>query len=316
MSDIKLLPLRESDEGLYNDFVEQSINGTFYHNLSFIKLYGCKAKRTITVVFKKRDKIMSVLAGGIIENNGSLTFSSPFSASFTGFCYSKEVKLRDAFDIIALLETHLKSNGISEVTLQHPPIIYCNSLDERFDFALNYSGFKIGTADLTFYIESLSAISSSVLRNVKKAEASGLLFRETEECERVWNFLRQQKSKKGVYFSISLNELKSLKDIFKEKVRFFGVYKGGELLSAMILYCLNRNTALGFTWAQCEEYQILRPTDYLIYNVSRVVFAEGYRFFDLGTGTIGGEPVWGVTRFKENYSPGSAMRKKYIKTLS
>lgn len=297
------------------NFIEGSINGTFYHNTQFLEFYADKVKKTVALHFMKKDKIVALLPGGIAEDNGSLVFLSPFSASFSGLCYSEDLKTNEAIEIIKILEGYLKERKISKVVIQNPPIIYFNNVDERFDYALNLCGFTEENAGLTFYLETLANVSSSVARNIKKAERHGLIFRETDDFSSVWDFLYQSKIGKGFYLSVSLADLLSLNSMLQGKIKLFGVYSEDTLLSALVLYCLNRRVALGFTWAQDDRYQEMRPTDYLIYNTARVVFSEGYKYFDLGTGTLNGEPVWGVIRFKENYRPYTAMRKRYSKDL-
>ncbi len=53
----------------------------------------------------------------------------------------------------------------------------------------------------------------------------------------------------------------------------------------------------------------------MIYKTGEWVFSNGYKFFDLGTVTLKGDPLWGLIRFKEEFSPHGLMRNSFIKDI-
>ncbi|MBF0344340.1 MAG: GNAT family N-acetyltransferase [Nitrospirae bacterium] len=303
------IPVTDKDDPQWQNLVIKSVNGTFYHSLGYVYVYASKVSEVVCFAFKGADAMVAVISGGIVYSNGTTEFRSHFSSSFSGFCYSLPLKLKDACSVLDLLMITLKDKGVDRIVIQQPPAIYYRQVDEIMEHAMFTSGFVVDNVELTYYLNADFHPVHSVERNLRKAEKMQLSFCQTTDVSMVWKFLYEHKTIKGFYMSVSQEELNLLYGLFPGKIRLFAVYRQEEILAAIIVYCLNDLTVLGFAWAHDQRYQHLRPVDYLLYNTARTLFSEGIRYFDLGTVTIQGQPQWGVTRFKENYQPASALRK-------
>jgi len=319
MSDIILSLLQKGEEQLWIDFLKESINYTFYQELGFLDYYAYKVHKVKKIVFKKNNKIIALLPAGIVENNDRFELRSPYSASFGGFCYSPGLKLEDAFQILKLFIEYCESENISKIIIQQPPQIYYRDVNEYFDFVLNYYSFRIDKCDLTLYvkctndfIENISATARNIIRRSIKEK---IKFELTDKISEVFNLIENNKEKKGLTMTVSNKELLDLKKRFPDDINFFVVKSGEEIICSSVIYSLNPKVMLVMFWAQKEGWEKKSPTYYLIYNLIQYGFTRGYQYLDFGTTTIDGEPVWGITNFKEKFHPNGALRKKYLLIL-
>lgn len=310
---VTVAPFESHEHRLWDQFLERSANGTFYHDLAFSQLYAWKVERIVNLAFREENRVVALLTAGIAVANGRWELHSPFSASFGGLAVDLHLSLREALAIVRELEGWAKGEGIQQIVLQQPPMIYAECLDETLEFALRYAGFEqIGT-ELSYYLNSLEGIESGVLRNARKAEVAGCHFGETDDCGGVWDFLAEVKAAHDHPFDIRREDLLRLHDAFPGRIRCFEVVRGQARVAAILAYELNRHVLLGFHWAQRVDAQQYRPTDLLILETARWAFARGLRAFDLGTTTLSGEPAWGVTQFKEKFRPPGVLRRRFAK---
>ncbi|MEW6203000.1 MAG: GNAT family N-acetyltransferase [bacterium] len=313
-SEINMKLITGEENSVWDNFVASGINPCFYQNSAFIDYYRYKVSRVYKIAFLKKGDIFAAIAGGISKENTEL-FLSPFSASFGGFCYSRETKLKDVFGAIEIMEEFLNDNGIRKIVIRQTPSIYFIEPDDYILYVLAYFGYKPVSTDLTLYISNNGKVSDTFLRNVKKAKREGLVFTESENASDIFSFIHQQKLKKDIPFSISEGELIDLKERFPDLIKCYSVLLEEKIIAAIIVYYLNKITALGFNWAHDDDFQSLRPVDFLLFSAAEAVFKNGSKYFDLGTTTLSGEPNWGVTRFKENLNPCGALRITYEKDL-
>jgi len=300
--------------GIWDRFVKSCPNFTFYQSSDFLDYYSFKVDSLHKIVFKKKNKIIASIPGGII-NKGGLKFYSPFSASFGGFCYIEGSKLEDVFAMIRGLNDYLKLNNIAEAIIRQTPLIYSKRLDEYIDFALLCNGYALDRTELTLYMDAINCVTAKVKQNIRKAERSGLVFSEEDSIEEVYKFISFHKKKKNITFSVTSEDLIYLKNLFPGHIKTFSVSYKNKIIAAIITYFLNDICVLGFNWEQDEQYQEYRPTDLMIYKTANWIFNSGYRFFDLGTVTLEGKPNLGLSRFKENFGTNGVIRKTFVKKI-
>ena len=313
--DVSVRPLEEAERDVWRSFVGSSQQGTFYHDPAFFEVYRRKVEAPANLIFRIDGRIVAILPAGIVKNAESgRELRSPFSASFAGFLTPASLGLGETMAVVEATVRWARDNGVQRIVIQQPPGIYGDSVDDTIEFALRHSGFEQLGTELSYFITPSMPSSSVVARNVRKAEANGCRF-EPIGLEDVWQFISAIKAERGQPFDIQQNDLLAIGAAFPGCVPAFGVFHGDALVAAFVGYLLNPRVLLGFHWAQRAEAQQLRPSDYLIHRAARWAFDAGARVVDLGTTTIGAEPVWGVTHFKEKFLPSGAMRRRFVKTI-
>ena len=303
-------PLTPGEEPRWRAFLDESAQGTFYHDPAFSAIYAAKARRVVNLVFKEENDPVAVLTGAVVDAEHGPELRSPFSSSFGGFALRGRLTLRQLVSVVSELEAWARQEGVLRVVLQHPPAPYDETLDESLELALRHGGFEPAGAELTYYLTALD-VDPVVRRNLRRAAAAGCEFRETDDVTGVWEFLAAEKAERGQPFDLRRDDLVRLRTTFPGRVHTFEVVQGGVRVAALLAYALSRRAVLGFHWAQRAEAQASRPTDLLIHESARWVFEHGFQVYDLGTVTLGGLPVWGVTQFKEKFRPRGALRRRF-----
>ena len=294
-------------------FLADSSHGTFYHHVDFSAIHAWKVDRVVDLVFREGDQVVALLTAGLVRTAAGLELRSPFSASFGGLVVPDRLSLRLALGVVAALVLWAGQEGLAQVALQHPPAIYGARLDESLEFALRHAGFEQVGTELTYYLDTLADVDDTVVRNARRAVARGARFAATDDVGGVWEFLAAEKAERGHPFDIRREDLLQVAATFPGGVMAFEVIQDDRRVAALLAYALNARVVLGFHWAQREEAQASRPTDLLIFEAARRVLDQGFRAFDLGTTTLGGEPAWGVTRFKEKFRPRGALRRRFVR---
>jgi GNAT acetyltransferase-like protein len=313
---VTVAPLLADERETWAAFLRTSSNATFYHDLAFGEVHASRVDRIVNLVFRDEDRVLALLPAGLAMTPAGLELRSPFSASFAGFALGPRLSLRHALAIVSELLAWASRAGVRRIVLQQPPAIYARHLDETIEFALRHAGFEQIATEVTYYLDSVDGVDETVRRNARHARAAGCRFAETDDLDGVWQFLSAEKDERGHPFDIGRESLLALRGALPDRVRCFEVVGEGGRAAALLAYALNARVVLGFHWAQRAEAQQHRPTDLLLLDAIGWALAAGFGIFDLGTTTLGGEPAWGVTRFKEKFRPLAALRRRFAKTTT
>jgi hypothetical protein len=312
-AEVAVTPLGADERATWADFLDASANGTFYSHVDFSAIHAWKVERVVDLVFREGDRVVALLTAGLARTAAGLELRSPFSASFGGLVVPPRLSLRLALGVVAELGRWAGQEGVGRIALQHPPAFYAARLDESLEFALRHAGFEQVGTELTYYLDTLADVDDTVVRNARRAAAHGARFAEADDVGGVWEFLAAEKAGRGHPFDVRRDDLLQVARTFPGRVRVFEVVQDGRRVAALLAYALTARVVLGFHWAQREEAQASRPTDLLILEAARWALGQGFRAFDLGTTTLGGEPAWGVTRFKEKFRPRGALRRRFAR---
>ena len=83
---------------------------------------------------------------------------------------------------------------------------------------------------------------------------------------------------------------------------------GDTPIAGTLLFKCNENVLLDVYWAHLDSYHIYRPINAIVYEVTKWAFKEKIKYFDFGTQTVGMEPNYGGTNFKESFGSTGVFR--------
>jgi hypothetical protein len=316
---ISLELAHEKDFAAWDDFVRSSVYPHFYNELGFVNFYSYKTKGVCPIIFRNDNKVTCVFPGGLIDNQGVLELRSPFSASFGGFSHRADRRLEDLYSCMELLLDFCKRKSVGRVVIQQPPVIYATSPDEVWEHLFDAFGFRMAQAELSYYVELrkdfLEGISASARRTAHKASRSEMVFEEVDDVGRTFDFIARSRDSREIPLSMKKEEILGLAERFRTRLRCYRIALHGETIAATINYLMSPQVALSMFWAHDPSYAKERPLDYLIVSYAEYAHAHGVRYFDFGTTTIGGKPVWGVTEYKEKFSPKGVIRRRFVKEV-
>ncbi|MFW6194544.1 MAG: FemAB family XrtA/PEP-CTERM system-associated protein [Halobacteriota archaeon] len=287
---MEIVELKQSEEKLWDDYVLQSDESTFFHQIGWKNVvehtYGHKP---IYLVAKEDGQIKGILPLFWLKSKifGKKLVSVPF-APYGGVCAeTKDVedmlleeakKLAEEYDVDYLELRYLGRSSDNEVLFSNSRyttfILNLNkNIDNLWDEKLNKkvrnAVRKAYKSNLECSLCSLKQFYDLYLKNMK------LLGTPAHPCD---------------FFSKLMKE-------FPDKSTIFGVEYNDKVVSSTILLSFKDTLISGWT-ASDKEYSNLNPNNLLYWEVIKYACEQGYSYFDFGrslvdSGTYQFKKPWG-----------------------
>jgi len=318
-NNIKLTLLGDAEKHLWGEFLRNSLNHVFYQELDYLDFYHKKTDEVLKMVFRKNGRILAILPAGLRKRDGVNKLYAPFSASFGAFSYKNDLKLEEAREIVELLLNECRKQNVSDILIKQPPQIYYSKPNEYMEFALESSGFKTSRRDVTLFIkcqkDPLDSFGSTARNIIRRSIKEGFVMEPSTEQDAIIDLIVESKRQKELSMSVPKQDMLELTRRFREKIKYFAVKDGTETIAGAIIYLLNNRTMLVMYWAQNAVYAKKSPTYFLIHELAKWGREQGISYLDFGTTTLEGQPVQGVTDFKEKFNPSGVIRREFVRTL-
>jgi Acetyltransferase (GNAT) domain len=307
----------------WDQFVEDSDNGTIFHRRLFLSYHPNDRFKDASLIVKKNNKLLAVFPAVIVEQEGEKILSSHKGASFGSFVYKSNLNFKEAFSITQCAIDFAKELNCDKIQLTLPPIIYQSKYSNYIDFALVKNGFKYQKREVSSVVQLdisneqlLSSYRPEARTAVKKARKLNVEIAECERFEDYYNILKKNlKMRHNVAPTHSLEELLKLKKLFPGKVRLWGAFLGEKLIAGVCNFSANSKVVLAFYISHDEKYQEYRAVNLLFYEIMKRYQNEGFKFLDFGIFTVDMEPNLGLGRFKENFGARGIIRDTLYKDL-
>lgn len=307
----------------WDNFVENSDNGTLFHKREFLSYHPAGRFKDASFVVLKDNKLLSLYTAAVIERDGKKLLASHPGASYGSFVYNSNLNFKEAHSMVDVLMDYAESLKVDRIQLTLPPIIYQTKYSNYIDFALVRNGFTYLKRDVSSIVqldfnknELLSNYRSEARTAVKKSIKQGVEVVECEKFEDYYKILKKNlKLRHNVTPAHSLDELIKLKNMFPAKIRLWGAFLKDELIAGVCNFSANPKVVLAFYISHDEAYQEYRAVNLLFYEIMKRYKEEGFRFLDFGIFTVNMEPNWGLARFKENFGARGIFRDTLIKDI-
>lgn len=316
---MKITYFEEKHTSLWEDFVQESRNGTFMQLRKFLNYHppGRFYDRSL-MVFDKKQHLLAVIPAAIKKEQAKkMLFSHP-GTSHGGIIVGHNIKTDCLMEIVTNLKEFAKQEQYDGVQLKMVPRIYHKWPCDEVDYALRYHGFFVCSTELATALPLQNyhhqRVSNSTKRNVRKAINNKLMVKECNHWERYWemlykNLLERHNAKPTHTYA----ELQELIKRFKKKIKLFGVYHQEKLIGGTVVMMLNPQVINCFYIAHDEEYQHLRPLNLLFDWLIQWGKKQGYQYLDWGISTEhrGSKLNSGLINFKEGFGGRGILRETY-----
>ena len=313
---IKDETLDEVNGHVWDSFVEASNNGTIFSTSRFFHHHDEPVDIHFISCMDGIDQIMGI-AGAFVDD----TFMSPAGASYGGFIVPEDSNFEMIEKGFLAILDYLKTIGIQQITCTYPPLPYSKTLNQNIDFLMRYYGF---TEDKTL-ISSITnldgysekSLSSMCRRAVKKSIKNNVVVRKTDDLDAFYDILLKNKSKFDLEPTHSKKEIRSLLNLFPEKVNLTGAFLEDKLIAGTMNMQCSGNSLLTFYIASDEEYQKFRPVNRLLHEVCMMAKEAGLRYVDFGvsmeTDTENPmDPRRSLIHFKEHFNSKGFLRSCFL----
>lgn len=313
---IKIQPFTEADKNNWDDFVWRASNGTLFHTRRFLSYHPPQKFEDASLEFFKEDRLHALFPATIRQENRKKILSSHRGASYGGFVTPSPLSIRDAFRLVESLLEYARENGFHGIDLTPPPSVYLTRPNHYIDFALIKNGFSYQKREISSVVpldfstdEILSVFSPASRRAVRRAKKLGVKVVECNEYARFYDILKKNlKMRHQVTPTHTVEELLLLKDLFPERIKFFGAFAENTMVAGVVMFVCNKNVALAFYISHDEEFQHFRGVNLLFYEIIKWSINQRFRFLDFGIFTVNMEPNWGLGRFKESFGAQGVFR--------
>lgn len=313
----------ELSDNEWDEFVNQSDNGTIFHTRKFLSYHPKEKFTDASLVFEQKGKLFAVFPAVLIERNGKKILSSHSGASYGGFVHNSDLNFKDAHDLVEMLLEHAHSLQCDAIQLTLNPIIYQSHVSNYIDFALVRNGFGYMKREISSVVQLPTKVDDvlplyreEARRAIRKSLKTGVRIAECDRFEEYYEILSNNlKMRHGVTPTHSLNELLLLKEKFPTRIRLWGAFLDEKMIAGVCNFSANDNVVLAFYISHNEEYQEYRPVNTLFYEIMKKSVVEGFNYLDFGIFTVNMEPNWGLARFKENFGSRGIFRDTFYREL-
>ena len=291
----------------WNEFVNQSNNGTIFHRLDFLSYHGNKfSDNEVPLLILKGNEIFGVLPLAIFElEEKRKKAKSPYGGSFGGWVFRKELSYNESMEVISITLAYLKNLSVDEFILTFPPQTYSKKLSETFRFCLLESGFRLINCDICSIVSNINInpiqSNTRVKRNIKKATANNIAIKHYGNIDEFWIVLEKTFQKLNKVPTHSKEEWKKLSQLFPDKIFCSVAFYNDIPVAGLGHIKSNSETIEAFYICSDPSYKELQALSYLISESIRMFGAESFKFYDFGTSSLSSKALPNLFEFKESF---------------
>jgi len=316
---IKAKIMKGTDVDKWDNFVENSGNGTIFHLQRFLSYHPRGKFKNHNIIFRDGKNIIAVIPG-VEEKQKNKVFMSHPGASFGGFVFKKGISIKKIENIINIFLEYIKKNDFHSIFINQSSLPYQDKFGEEIDFLLNLNGFRIKKKELTsgLYLdfvseeEILKSFKDSTVRGIKKSLRNNVNFRQSDDIKIFYSILSENLRKfHKTEPTHSYDEIKRLMKKFSDRILLFGAYYKGKMIGGIILFLCRKDIALIFYIASDRKYQALRSENLIIYEVIKWLYERNYKYLDFGTLSINMKINYGIYQFRRGFGTVNFAKNQY-----
>lgn len=321
MSSNFVLTIREYTESDYNDwdnFVLNSNNGTIFHTQRFLSYHSQGKFDFTSYMIYNNERLVAVLPGGYKKNENS--YWSPVGSSY-GSIVTEDLPYELSQAIVDAVVAFFQKQGISDIFLIPPPLIYSKVYNQHLEYAMLFRKFDFEYHYISHAIDlnapELFNYPKKTRQKIRKAKNNtNLRLVEVNNFEEYYPILLKNKQKHNATPTHSLEDLRKLKELFPNAIRQFNLYYDDKVIAGNTMFLANPQVALCFYNMLDYDYEFLNPAYLMIDFVINWSKNNGYRWFDFGVSQVPQSedpmtPSLPLIFFKEQFNTRGVFRSTY-----
>ncbi|NDI99865.1 GNAT family N-acetyltransferase [Flavobacterium sp. LaA7.5] len=295
---------------LWNDFIENSKNGTFLFHRDYMEYHSDRFEDFSLMVFEAQ-KLVAVFPankeGNIVYSHKGLTYG--------GLIYDSKMKLAGVIRIYSMLLQFLKNNHIDVLHIKPVPAIYHKLPAQEQEYVMFLLNAKLTRRDGLSVIDTNNSLPVTKSRKeaIKRGLKNGLIIREEPNFELFWDeiLVPNLKNKHNAKPVHTVAEITYLHQKFPHQIRHFNVYHEDKIVAGTTMFITNTVAHPQYVSGQ-EDKNALGSLDYL-YNYLTETFS-GKRYFDFGPSTEeqGRKLNEGIIFWKESFGARTVTQDFYL----
>jgi len=282
MIEVKQYTQKQAQE--WNDFIEQSRQGTFLFNRSYMDYHADRFQDASLMIYRK-EQLYALLPANRLGD----TLYSHQGLTYGGLITKKQATTAEICEVFIRINEYLYHSGVQRVIYKPTPWIYhCYPAEEDL-YALTYiCHAQLTSRDIssTIPLDSLMTFGKDRRRGVRKATRAGVTVRESKDLATFWDILDNNLTNKYATHPVhSLEELTLLHSRFPNSIRLFMAFNDkGIAIGGTIIYDMPQVVHTQYISASPEGKR-LGAIDLLFDYILNDVYANRKGFFDFGKST-------------------------------
>ena len=292
----------------WNTFVEQSVNGTFMFNRSYMDYHSDQTDifdnrfTDHSLMIYDRSNLIALLPAnekgdGIISHEG-LTFG--------GLLVSGNLKTPKILSIFDEVQEYLNNRGFSYINYKCIPHIYHEVPASADRYALFRKDADLYRRDIssTIVVSKKHNFPRRRRRELNKANDVGLTVEQTTDLETFWKILEENLQREhGVNPTHTVDEMKHLMSEFPKNIKLFCAYDHGTMVSGALVYHSMETARIQYLSTSVDGKGIGGNEKIIDYLLNHYNSECEIQYLDFGISTEGEGRVLneGLITYKESY---------------
>ena len=281
---IEVVPYTHDKADTWNEFVGRSKNGTFLLHRSYMD-YHADRFTDCSLLFYRKGKLIALLPANHVKEER--TVQSHGGLTYGGLILSESITAADTLQVMSCaIEWMHTVLGAQRWIYKPIPHIYhrCAAEEDLYALFRHNATLTTRTASSTITCEHPIAMQELRRRGIKKAQANGIIYEESDDLSAFWQILEEvlveRHHKNPVH---TLAEMEQLKEKFPNEIRLFVARKEDEILAGTLIYETTQVAHAQYI-ASSSHGRTIGALDGLFEHLISQVF-NTKKYFDFGIST-------------------------------
>ena len=224
----------EGDKTIWNQFVDESKNGTFILKREYMEYHSNRFTDYSLLIYNE-NKLIALLPASLhgeeVRSHGGLTYG--------GIIVGRKMTAQLMLDVMNSLIAYLKDCGIEKLVYKRVPYVFYNYPSDEDLYALFRYNAVLTARNISTSILMKDRIrfNERRRRNVKKAVKMNLTFSQSNDYQAYFDMLSEVlESRHGAKPVHTASEMEYLAGCFPDNIKLYASYDGDKMLAGVIIY--------------------------------------------------------------------------------
>lgn len=336
MSKINLVKYDDKYFDEYEKFIENSINGTIFHERKFISYHPSDRFNDCSLMIYKGEKLIGIFPAAILEKNNIKILKSHPGTSYGGLVLKDNLPYSHIDEIFDSIELFCRENNIKFIEFRHSPRIFLNNPLDQVEFVLLHRNYIREAEELStcYNLENIKYLNekeyldyynnnskTKVKQNIKKAISYNLTFKfisDENEINEFYFILENNLKKYSTKPVHSLDEIKKLFELYPNRIKIPVVEYENKIIGGFLIFNINKNGWHIFYSALDYENLKYKPIHYCLFKLKKHLSELSFKYLNYGISTenSGKYINHSLLSFKESFNGLGVIRTYWQKELN
>jgi hypothetical protein len=247
-------------------------------------------------------------------------WSCPVTGAFGGVVAEGHPPSAGVFSVVDAATSWLRGEPeATSASIRLPPDCFNQPGSAALENALHRAGWRLDQADVNHHLvvgppaRFLAELGETKRKELRRLERSGATAGEAglEASRRIYDIIAENRRSKGYPMTMAWPQVEALAGAFPDRVRFFGIIRGGTILAGAICLRITVSYLYVFYWGERPEFREESPVTLLAGGLVAYAYSRGVSVLDIGVSTEHSAPNVGLIAFKECLGCRASSRRIY-----